>query len=645
MTQHDSTTRVADEPGPDYWQPLKADRIEAPIGEQPAEQAMDIVEIDGKRYRREAVARCPKKGESYQGSFANVVCKAGFNYTCNQHHILHEITEAEPAVTEQPIPTAQENPRGLHQRYRVEKLDGTTDPNAVYLVLRLDRAGTDPIWTEACRQAALHLGRSLYDSHLSEMASDITMLVRKIGVEVPPAVSEPAPSPETGEQGDRHYVVAGDSVWYVWEYRGPLGKFLVASGETPEIAKSIAAYLNGNAPEHATIREQAQEIERLHGEVLKRDKQVVATVLSDADSHSRTLHELRKRNQECNDLRTQLQQANEQNSKQAVKILRLRQLPWDYSRPWTVADVNELERALSIEVAGTSPAYVPPSPSQPATTSPAAASAGSHCPACKAAAMVDGQCNNCGGSMCAGGSVFSAPAPVADKPHVMVPQDDPTCGPIIADGRVNPHESLKGRIEPTPASPAEAIAGSDDIPHPEARTYSVRPSGDGLFVIDCEYPDGKGHPIAGELALYDAERIKLLLTEDERRKPRKSAPAPAAESGRDATADRLGHQQWVIADIAGHGWMLRPGEYWLTEEEMQAPRDWLSNRPVIESKLAQLATYREAAERLDIRKIVNAALTALGGMRPSQLAFHHSAIYAGKQELAAQLAEQKEEGK
>jgi len=69
-------------------------------------------------------------------------------------------------------------------------------------------------------------------------------------------------------------------------------------------------------------------------------------------------------------------------------------------------------------------------------------------------------------------------------------------------------ERLKAALREVPRAPAEASEGSDDIPHPEARTYSVRSSGDGLFVIDCEYPDGKGHPIAGEMALYDAERIK-----------------------------------------------------------------------------------------------------------------------------------------
>jgi len=91
-------------------------------------------------------------------------------------------------------------------------------------------------------------------------------------------------------------------------------------------------------------------------------------------------------------------------------------------------------------------------------------------------------------------------------------------------------ERLKAALREVPRAPAEASEGSDDIPHPEARTYSVRSSGDGLFVIDCEYPDGKGHPIAGEMALYDAERIKLLLAQDESQRPRKCSPSPSLPS-------------------------------------------------------------------------------------------------------------------
>lgn len=54
------------------------------------------------------------------------------------------------------IPTKSENPKGLHQRYKITKVDGSpTDPRAVYFVLRLDGFGDDPGHIRACREAAL----------------------------------------------------------------------------------------------------------------------------------------------------------------------------------------------------------------------------------------------------------------------------------------------------------------------------------------------------------------------------------------------------------------------------------------------------------------------------------------------------------
>lgn len=77
-----------------------------------------------------------------------------------------------------PMPTQEQNPDGLHQRYRVEKLNGPQDPRAVYFVLRLDRDGDDPIWTELCRKAVLGIAQDLYErDHMVELAADLQAFV------------------------------------------------------------------------------------------------------------------------------------------------------------------------------------------------------------------------------------------------------------------------------------------------------------------------------------------------------------------------------------------------------------------------------------------------------------------------------------
>jgi hypothetical protein len=55
------------------------------------------------------------------------------------------------------IPSKDQNQEGFHQRYRVEKIAGNTDPRAHYLVLRLDKFGGDEKWINACRKAAMTL--------------------------------------------------------------------------------------------------------------------------------------------------------------------------------------------------------------------------------------------------------------------------------------------------------------------------------------------------------------------------------------------------------------------------------------------------------------------------------------------------------
>lgn len=66
------------------------------------------------------------------------------------------------------IPTKNENPSGLHQRYKVSKANpedvSDDDKDAVYFVLRLDGRGNDPDHIRACRRAAL-----TYSIHASEV--------------------------------------------------------------------------------------------------------------------------------------------------------------------------------------------------------------------------------------------------------------------------------------------------------------------------------------------------------------------------------------------------------------------------------------------------------------------------------------------
>lgn len=81
------------------------------------------------------------------------------------------------------IPTRDQNPSGLHQRYQVTKTNGEeTDSRAVYFVLRIDRHGRDAYHTEACRAAAMayasHVRARQRDCpHLLPVANDLADLV------------------------------------------------------------------------------------------------------------------------------------------------------------------------------------------------------------------------------------------------------------------------------------------------------------------------------------------------------------------------------------------------------------------------------------------------------------------------------------
>lgn len=79
------------------------------------------------------------------------------------------------------IPTQQENPKGLHQRYAVYKIsqtfvEGTNlvlpDPNAEYFVMRLDEGGSDREHIKACR-VGIHSYAYAIEHHLPELARDL----------------------------------------------------------------------------------------------------------------------------------------------------------------------------------------------------------------------------------------------------------------------------------------------------------------------------------------------------------------------------------------------------------------------------------------------------------------------------------------
>lgn len=53
------------------------------------------------------------------------------------------------------IPTPEENPNGLHSKYKIEHTDGSPiDPEAIYFVLRIDKKQKNLIHQIACREAA-----------------------------------------------------------------------------------------------------------------------------------------------------------------------------------------------------------------------------------------------------------------------------------------------------------------------------------------------------------------------------------------------------------------------------------------------------------------------------------------------------------
>jgi len=88
------------------------------------------------------------------------------------------------------IPLRDENPKGLHTRYYIQKIVGSVgkedffgnsyyEPEleevgdgSEYFVLRLDDGGSDLKHIEACRKAVLHYAELIKD-HLPELSKDL----------------------------------------------------------------------------------------------------------------------------------------------------------------------------------------------------------------------------------------------------------------------------------------------------------------------------------------------------------------------------------------------------------------------------------------------------------------------------------------
>lgn len=82
------------------------------------------------------------------------------------------------------IPKQEENPRGLHQRYVISKVNGEpVDPMATYFVLRLDGFGRDGMHIQACRAAARAYSECVEKSdapHLWKIGEQLQSLVENL---------------------------------------------------------------------------------------------------------------------------------------------------------------------------------------------------------------------------------------------------------------------------------------------------------------------------------------------------------------------------------------------------------------------------------------------------------------------------------
>lgn len=85
------------------------------------------------------------------------------------------------------IKSKQDNPKGLHAKYYIQKIKGLipkgkgtpselilkdVDHGSEYFVMRLDFGGKDKKHIEACRSAILHYAEQIKD-HIPELSKDL----------------------------------------------------------------------------------------------------------------------------------------------------------------------------------------------------------------------------------------------------------------------------------------------------------------------------------------------------------------------------------------------------------------------------------------------------------------------------------------
>jgi len=71
------------------------------------------------------------------------------------------------------LPTQEENPLGLQNRYHVSKVNGEPiDEGAEYFLLRLDDGGSDPIHINACKKAIMIYAKEI-ENHLPQLSKDL----------------------------------------------------------------------------------------------------------------------------------------------------------------------------------------------------------------------------------------------------------------------------------------------------------------------------------------------------------------------------------------------------------------------------------------------------------------------------------------
>lgn len=106
-------------------------------------------------------------------------CNDGHQFTVEHWMPLPELPcEGKTLKYMSNLPSKEENPNGLHQRYFVAKANGEpVDENAEYFILRLDLNGSDKKHIDACRKAVLKYADEIAN-HLPQLSEDI---IRRYG--------------------------------------------------------------------------------------------------------------------------------------------------------------------------------------------------------------------------------------------------------------------------------------------------------------------------------------------------------------------------------------------------------------------------------------------------------------------------------